>query len=659
MKVFKKSIFHIFYSICLLSSFNGLADVQLPKIFQNNMVIQRNSPLKIWGRATPGEKINITFNGENILINTDKKGKWIGQFTAMPEGGPYEIIIKGQNLITLKEILIGDVWICSGQSNMQWSISQTPYQEKDSAFINQSKVRFFTVAIESDYIPKEEISNGSWKTLGEKDIDEFSAVGYHFGKYLYQNVNVPIGLINVSLGATSIETWMSNDALINFPQFKEVVGPIMKEGKSFDQLKADFEKMKPEWFKNYYFKGPGVEQEWFKPETDVTDWKPMEISGNNWENTDLSDFDGAVWFRTSFDLPDNFDQDNFFINLLQIDDYDLGWVNGIKVGEHYGRHNHRGYNVPKDILKPKGNILVIRVFDTGGIGGFTTSSFWGNPILKGSWVYKKGLSIIPDKFIKPNVPNATPFSSPGILFNANIAPLTFMGIKGVIWYQGEANAERAYEYRELFPALIKDWRRNWQQEDLPFLFVQLANYGQNQDNGSSWAELREAQSMALKLPFTGMATAIDIGEPDDIHPKNKEEVGRRLGLAALKIAYDEEVVFSGPTFKEMFIEDEKVFLSFNHIGGALITKDKHGYVRGFKIAGEDKVFHWAKAYIEGDKVVVYHDQTAKPVAVRYAWDNNPGPLDLYNLEGLPAVPFRTDTWEGLTDRVVFTDGPRF
>jgi sialate O-acetylesterase len=405
-----------------------------------------------------------------------------------------------------------------------------------------------------------------------------------------------------------------------------------------------------------------VEQQWFKPETNTSEWKSIVVSGNTWENeSDLKDHDGAVWFRTTFDLPENYNHESFRIGLSQIDDYDITWVNGIKVGETFGRHNHRGYTVPLNVLKPKGNVLVVRVFDIGGIGGFTTSSFWASEILLGNWYYKKGESIKASEFLGPNLPNASPFSSPAVLYNAIIAPLTEFRIKGAIWYQGESNVERAYEYRDLFPAMIGDWRQHWNQGEFPFLFVQLANHLEESTSPteSIWAELREAQTMTLSLPNTGMATAIDIGEALDIHPKNKQDVGKRLGLAALKVAYGKNVVASGPIFKRMKIGEGHVEIEYDFIGSGLITKDKYGYVRGFQMAGEDKKFYWAQASINENKVVVTCSQVPKPVAVRYAWDNNPGILDLYNKEGLPAVPFRSDTWKGITADIVFKEGPRF
>lgn len=649
-------------SLLLLAFLTANADVRLPSIFQSNMVLQRDVPVNIWGWASPGETVTVTLSMRTASVKADKNGKWLVKLPALAAGGPYGMIVQGKNRIVLSDILIGEVWLCGGQSNMQWRIDQTGFEEKDTVFLQANQVRLFTVNIDTDYMPRDDVKGSGWKTLSRENVNAFSAVAYHFGKYLYQQLKVPVGLISDNLGATAVETWMSNEALMQFPQFGELLGPIVKQGKNFAALNADFEKIKADWYKKYYYKGIGIDQQWFRPETDLSDWKPIKASGNTWESEpDLKDHDGAVWFRTSFDLPDDFKQENFPIGLLQIDDYDIAWVNGVKIGETYGCHNHRNYSVPTSALKKKGNVLVVRVFDVGGIGGFTTSPFWGNKIMWGDWVYKKGESIDAAKFRKPMLPNATPFSSPAVLYNANIAPLTSFALKGFIWYQGESNVDRAEEYRTLFPGFIRDWRKQWSMGDLPFLFVQLANYYEElpQPAESAWAELREAQAMALALPNTGMASAIDVGEAGDIHPKNKLDVGRRLGMAAMKVAYGKDIVASGPSFRKMTVTGNRVTLEFDHTGSGLVTQDKYGYVRGFQVAGEDRKFHWAKASIEGDKVIVTCHAVPEPVAVRYAWANNPGPLDLYNKEGLPATPFRTDRWKGITADQVFREGPRF
>ncbi|MBK9018187.1 MAG: hypothetical protein IPM82_31355 [Saprospiraceae bacterium] len=338
-----------------------------------------------------------------------------------------------------------------------------------------------------------------------------------------------------------------------------------------------------------------------------------------------------------------------------MDDYDIAWVNGVKIGESFGYRNWRNYFSPPISWKPKGNVLVVRIFDTGGKGGMYSNAFWGNAILNGTWKYKPGVKIDAKHFPQPTVPNGSFFTHPGLLYNGSIAPLQPFAIKGAIWYQGESNVERAEEYGALLPAMIQDWRRHWGQGDFPFLVVQLANHHPEpeQPGDSDWAELRASQMKALDLPNTAIVTAIDIGEANDIHPHNKLDLGIRLGLAAKKIAYWENIVHSGPVFKSMKTEGDKIRLSFRSMGGGLVSKDKYGYLRGFAVAGADQQFHWAMAYIEGDEVVVFSPKTKQPVAVRYAWADNPGQLDLYNVEGLPALPFRTDDWKVSTAGKVF------
>jgi sialate O-acetylesterase len=640
----------------IFSFVTARSEIKLPQIFRDNMVLQRDTPLRIYGWASPGEKVTVTLSGRSASVTTDQSGKWKIILPALPAGGPYELKVSGNNSVTLKDVLLGDVWICSGQSNMQWPINDTGFNEVDTAFLENGQVRLFTVDLDMDYLPKEDIKGGNgWNKLSKDNIKWFSAVAYHFGKSLNKQLDVPIGLVSVNLGATTIETWMSNESLLKFPQFRSDIEPVVKRNKNYAQLNADFEKTRESWFKKYYFKGIGVEQQWYRPETDVSQWKPINASGNTWvDEPELKDHDGAAWFRTTFDLPANFNGKTFHIGMSQIDDYDIAWVNGEKVGENFGNYNHHGYDVSANLLKPKGNVLVVRVFDVGGIGGFVTHPFWANDIIRGQWIYRKGESINAKKFPKPDFPNATPFSSPSVLFNGNIAPLTQMAIKGAIWYQGEANVDRAEEYLNLFPEMITDWRRRWDVGDFPFVFVQLANYQEESKEpvGSNWAELREAQASVLtSLPNTAMASAIDIGEAGDIHPKNKQDVGKRLALAATNNA-------PGPTFKEMKINNDRIIVSYQTPG--VVTKDKYGFARGFQIAGDDRKFYWAKAILIDDKVEVWSEKVAKPVAVRYAWDNNPGPLDLYNKEGLPALPFRSDNWPRITKGQVFKSGePRF
>ena len=611
------------------------------------MVLQRDKDCTIWGTADAKEKIILLLKDKTYKTAADNNGKWKIIIPPQPAGGPFQINVAGKNSLALNNILFGDVWICGGQSNMQFSVKDLAQKENDSARDNNPNIRIFTAGLGLNYIPQDTLTSGEWKVASVESIQSFSAVAFFFGHYLQEKLHVPIGLISDNLGATSIETWMSAEALHKFPQFDVYYNEYLSPKKNFKQLTDEFEKIKPGWEKNYYLKDdPGLEQQWYSPSTDTADWKTMDMPGY-WEDKGLTDYDGSVWFRKEFDLPKDYKGSGYHINIGQVDDYDIAWVNGHKIGETFGSLNYSGYTAPDSILKPKSNILVVRVFDAGGKGGMY-NMFWDWTWV-GKWKYKPGVKIDASKFVKPKIVNADLFNSPSILFNGCIAPLTQLSIKGAIWYQGESNASRAEEYKQLFPAFIQDWRNQFKQGDFPFLFVQLANYyaEPSKPETSEWAELREAQASALTLPNTGMAVTIDIGEAYDIHPKNKQDVGKRLGIASMKAAYDIDTLHLSPQYDPSQTVNDSIIIYFKNTD-SLITKDKYGYVRGFTIAGNDSVFHWAKTYIKNNSVVVYSDEVKQPVAVRYAWANNPGALDLYNKEGLPAVPFRTDDWKGIT-----------
>ena len=637
----------LFLTICSLFSAQG--QVALAHIFSDHMVLQREQPIKIWGWATAGEAIEVSMASQSATTTANSQGNWEVILKALPAGGPHEVSIKGKNTIELKDVLVGDLWLASGQSNMEWRISSTPFTETDSTLLHENQIRLFTVQIETDYLPRNDVKGGPWLNLTSENINKFSAVAYHFGKFIHREIDVPIGIINSSLGATSVEAWMSNESLMDFDQFAPEISPILSRGKSSAQINDEFAANQSHWEKEGYLTGPGIDQKWYLPTTDVSDWKDIEVPGY-WEDKEYEDHDGAMWYRKTFDLPDATIPDSFLIQLTQIDDYDRTWVNGIEIGETFGRHNFRNYWVPKSALKSKDNVITVRAFDVGGKGGFSTNAFWLTGMIRGTWQCKPGLKINVSTFRTMPSVNISPFSSPGVLYNANIAPLTKLPIKGAIWYQGESNASRAYEYRSLFKGLISDWRDQWSNPELPFFFVQLANYNPESETPgqSDWAELREAQTMALALPKTGMAVTIDIGEANDIHPRNKVDVGKRLGLAALKVAYDRDIVFQGPAADEVFFTGDQVTVTYSNVGSGLISRDKFGYIRGFELAGTDQKFHWAKAEIIDGEVRAFSSEVAEPVAIRYDWSNNPGQVDLYNVEGLPALPFRSDNWPGAT-----------
>ncbi len=632
----------------------SLAEVSLPRLFTDHAVLQRDVAVPVWGQALPGEVVKVSIDGQTLTTKADREGCWQVYLSPHAAGGPYELQVWGKNTLVVRDVYFGEVWLCGGQSNMQWEVGQTGYQP-DSIHDELLEVRLFNVQVDLDYLPQKELKGGEWKVASRGTVGQFSAVAYFFGRYLYEQYKVPIGLISSSLSATTIETWMSAGALREFPQFAPTVAENLKTGKDFKQLNAELASFRKKWDTEFYFKNdPGIAENWQDPDTDASDWETMDIP-HLWEDAGLPDYDGSVWFRKEFDLPEGFSAATFNIALNQIDDYDIAWVNGVKIGESFGNRNWRNYFFPASILKPKGNVLVVRIFDTGGKGGMYSNAFWGNPILNGTWKYKPGVQIQAASFPKPTVPNGSFFTHPGLLYNGSIAPLQPYAIKGVIWYQGESNVERAEEYAGLLPAMIQDWRQHWGKGDFPFLIVQLANYYPEsaQPGNSNWAELREAQMAALRLPNTAIACTIDIGEADDIHPKNKQDPGIRLGLAARRVAYGEDLVSSGPVFQSMRVENDRLRLTFTSTGKGLVSKNKYGFLRGFAIAGAEGQFHWAIAYLEGNEVVAFSPKIKHPAALRYAWADNPGPLDLYNAEGLPALPFRTD------DRPLSTKGKVF
>ena len=628
------------------------ADVKLADIFSSHMVLQRNMNLKIWGTSNVEEKITIQFNGQKVSTKANNDGKWEVTLKAMKAGGPFEMIVEATNTITLNDILIGDVWVCSGQSNMAWSVKNSNNAAEEIKNANYPNIRIFTVPNQMSTTPITTIDDALWQECSSETIKEFSAVGYFFGREIHLEENVPVGLINSTWGGTCVETWTSKESIIKLPKYEDFASRI----DAFD-IEKEKEKKREKLRKiigDFPKKEIGLQEKWMSPETDKKDWLTMELP-NLWDDKGLEDLDGLVWFSYNFEIDSKDLGDKIKLNLGAIDDSDMVWVNGVKVGEtNWGFNKNRFYSVAERILKEGTNNITIRVQDRRNKGGFSGSAkdFYidlGNKkqSLAGNWKYK--VDQVYDNFdISPN-------EQPSLLYNGMINPLIPYGIKGVIWYQGENNSRRAIEYATTFPNMITNWRQDWDQGDFPFLFVQLANFGNPNANHTNWAELRESQTKTLSLKNTGMALAVDIGEANDIHPRNKQDVGKRLSLAALKIAYNKEVIYSGPQYKSMKIDDNKAIISFHHIGSGLTTKNDDNEVKEFEIAGKDQKFYKASAKIDGDNIVVWSNEIKKPVAVRFAWANNPSKFNLYNKEGLPAIPFRTDTWIGVTDGKTFDD----
>ncbi len=636
------------------------ADIRLPAVIGDNMVLQRGMDVPVWGWADPGEEIRLSVSWHRMerRVTADKDGKWAIDLRTPPAGGPYTITLKGKNTIALENIMVGEVWICSGQSNMEWPLHASNDAEQEIAAAKYPNIRLFTVQHKIADTPQADCT-GLWSECTPQTIPGFSAVGYFFGRHLHKELDVPVGLINSSWGGTVAEAWTRGGALKKMPEFKTLLEKIALAKADPDSSMKKYREELAQWQKKIEeagAQGKGC----IEPDFDDSSWDQMDVPVL-WEQTKLGNFDGLVWFRKAIDVPASWKDKELTLELGPIDDMDTTWFNGVKVGAHNESGQWqamRKYTIAADLARTGKNVITVQVLDTGGGGGI-----YGQPeqmklrpsdagdataiSLAGKWRYKvaHNLGEMPPRPKPPmwvNNPNA-----PTALYNGMIAPLVPYGIRGAIWYQGESNAGRAYQYRELFPTMITNWRQDWGQGDFPFLFVQLANFmaTRPEPGDSAWAELREAQSMTLRLPNTGMATIIDIGEADDIHPRNKQDVGKRLALWALAKTHGRRIVYSGPLYESMRIQNDKIVLRFHHANGLTTRDDKP--LRGFAIAGADKKFVWAKAKIKGNTVVVSSADVPKPVAVRYAWADNPV-CNLVNAAGLPASPFRTDNWPGVT-----------
>jgi sialate O-acetylesterase len=611
----------------------SFANVKLPKLIASNMVLQRDAPLKIWGWADPGEKVNISFHGKNFTCIAGNEGKWLVTMPAFKTGGPFDMTIKGKNTITLKNILMGDVWVCGGQSNMEFKFEFMPEKYKDEiAASTNHNIRLLTVEKKTSITLLDDISSSGWAEANPESVPHFSAVAYFFGKYLYESTKIPVGLISSNWGGTVAEAWTSEEGLKDFPSFIKNLKEIIIDKPKTEDLEAKWVKNQKEQINTSL-----SDTLMAKDLGDVSSWPAMRLPGT-WNTDELAKFDGVIWFTKDIELPASCKGKDLELSMPPIDDMDHTYFNGVKVGFTDGYNFERKYNIPGSLVNRGKNTITIRMTDYflgGGMTGSDESFFLkaeGKIInLSGDWKYKMGSKFnIPERPVGIDSPN-----NPTVLYNGMINPLINYSIKGAIWYQGESNASRAIEYRKLFPAMINDWRAHWGQE-LPFLFVQLANF----NTGDDWPGLREAQTMTLSLPKTGMAVTIDIGNPNDIHPRNKLDVGKRLAIAALKAAYNKNIVYSGPTYSSFKIEGSKIRITFDNTGKGLMVKGNK--LNEFVIAGENGKFVKADAKIEGNTVVVWNNSITKPLAVRYAWANCPENANLYNVEGLPTVPFRTD-----------------
>jgi sialate O-acetylesterase len=619
-------------------------NIRLPGLISNGMVLQRETTINIWGWADAGENVAVRFNGRTYRTVTARDGKWTVILPEMKAGGPYIMQISGKNTISVNDILIGDVWFCSGQSNIVLTMERVKERyPEEIASANYPQIRNFFIPTASDVTKvHDELPGGKWIAASPKDVPGFGAAAYFFARRIHLEYKVPIGIINSSVGGTPIEAWISEAGLKDISRYAERVQKFRDTSFMNRVLARPAPGTMPPPEPD---KGTTEPIPWFDTTFVPEGWHKFWLPGY-WADQGVKNLNGVVWFWKEIDVPSSMTGKPAKLFMGRIVDADIVYVNGIQSGSITYQYPPRRYDLPAGLLKPGKNIIVVRVTNNSGKGGFVPDKPYyltaggENIDLRGEWLYNVGQVFRPE----PPLNRGPVFSmqnEPTGLYNTMVAPVINYKIKGFVWYQGEANTGKPDEYQHLLPALINNWRNLWKQGDLPFLFVQLPNFMEVQylPSESQWAELRFGQFKSLSVPNTAMAVTIDAGEWNDIHPLEKRVVGERLALAARKIAYDDKgVVHSGPLLKSAVNEGEKIILEFESIGGGLVIKGGDELSQ-FAIAGKDKKFVWAQAIIENDRVIVRSDEISDPVYVRYAWADNPEGANLYNAEGLPASPF--------------------
>lgn len=660
-----------------------LADVRLPAIISNHMVLKKARQVPIWGMADPGEAVTVTLNGKRVEAQADAGGRWLAHLDLRDSpSGPFGMTIEGKNKIVISDVVVGEVWLASGQSNMQFTVQNSIDAQAEIAQSANPLLRQFLVLNKASATPMED-TQGSWVLASPETSGNFSAVGYYFAKKLQNELGIPVGFIHSSWGGTPSEAWTSAEALDGVPELKSARERLCRAFEEYGKKREAFVGGLRAWIAEH-----GRED---KPVANTADYAAEHITTEGWFPVKLPGLveapalprSGAVWLRKEVDIPDGLASIPLSLH-LPIDGFDSVYWNG-KLLKQTAYSDFPGtgyvrrlgpYIVAPGKFKAGKNTLAIRLYEPVEPAVFTAEPKAGSISLAGEWLAKPEFEFPPlfpqEIAAAPHAPanHPGPQFVPGFLFNGMIRPLLPYAISGVIWYQGETNVSRAWQYRTAFPLLIADWRRQWACNDLPFYFCQLANHLEKKSvpGESTWAELREAQSLALTMPHTGQAVLIDIGESGDIHPRNKRDVGNRLALIALAELHGAPFAFSGPIYRSMEVGGGKVILTFTHADGGLTAKplpatydvesrtkrtaplvrnSPDSQIEGFAICGEDKKWVWADARIDGDTVVVWSDKVRAPIAVRYAWADNPT-CNLYNGVGLPASPFRTDDFPAST-----------
>jgi len=635
----------------LVPVISAAAQVSMPKVFSNHMVLQRDMEIPIWGNAPARTQVTAVLGDAQTKGIAGENGKWMLHLPPFKAGGPYKLIVfqtgKPDQKIEFDDVLVGDVWLASGQSNMEWQVQQANDAAKEIKQADYPNIRFFFVAHNKSVKPESDVLGGSWKVCDSVNIKTSSAVAYYFARKIHTDIHVPIGILQTTWGGTPVEAWTSKEMLLSSPITRSTV--LANDSVTAQHFVKDSLDLVRFWDIVYQPKNQ-TEKTVTQASYDDSKWAEVKMP-SVLKASGISAYEGMIWLRKIVDIPAGFATKDVTLHLGHPEMNYSVYINDKEICKTiWNANENHTYTIPAGVLHTGKNIIAVRMAYLWGGGGFNPpaeemyiSDGSTRLSLAGEWKYKKEL--------EPSLPKIHNYHYyPTYLYNAMLNPIIPYGLKGFLWYQGEANDTLAYNYRTLFPMMISDWRIRWQQGYLPFLYVQLPNYKKRQTEPmeSEWAELREAQAMTLAQPNTGMVCAIDLGEAKTIHPTNKQDVGFRLALLADKVAYQKDIIASGPLFSSYKIEGNMIRISFSGSRSGLKTKDNLS-PREFTIAGADKKFYRAIARIIGDELIIRSDKVANPVAVRYAWCDNPD-CNLISAEGFPAIPFRTDQWDGITKK---------
>jgi sialate O-acetylesterase len=641
----------ILFLLFLLIGSTSFAQLKLARLFSDHVVLQRQKPIPVWGWASPNEKISVSLANQTQNTQADIAGKWVVKFSPMEAGGPYKMSITANSgKLEVNDILIGEVWLLSGQSNMEFKVSQANNFKEEKKNANFPQIRHFFVEHEVSIHPQTDLKSGSWKISSTETVGDFSAIGFFFARELNQKLNIPIGLLHSSWGGSQIEGWISKEAMLTNEELKSYAQNIPSNWQDADNFHDA--NVRKKIFGNDFKPTLDDEKKYTQANYDFSKWVNGGSPLGQWDWKGIWAFRGNGFMARNVEISEEMSKQETILGLCIQDSFNEIYINGKLVSAGIIK-GVRKITIPSCRWEVGTNQIVVK------FGSMKEPSWYGLGLMGGNddlfvSAGNEKVSLAYDWKLMPSFAEKHEYvhSSNNIgttIYNAMIAPLLPFSMRGVLWYQGETNAGRAYQYRQSFPLMINDWRMQWQDE-FSFYFVQLSSYGENQDSnkGSNWAELREAQTMTLRLPKIGMAVTTDVGNPNDIHPTNKQDVAKRLAVTALKNDYGQDIVASSPMMETFKFDGAKATITFKNAERGFVIHDKFGYLKGFEVAGEDKIFYYTKAEIAENKVIVSHPKNQKIISVRYAWADAPEDANLFNAEGFPASPFRTDDWKSIT-----------